>query len=206
MSSLEGLLVPNNYDIFANTLNGMSHFPAGITGPTGPAGATGGTTGPTGPTGATGPEGATGGTGGATGPTGGTGATGPTGPINTAALQAQTGKYEGFIQNTTAPSGSQLIYCTLPNPVNTALYTARVLVAGNWSGGAYTSYVYLISWYVNGSGQASQLSYTRIYAKGSSPANGTNRTVSGANVCLSGSDSTHFIDWRSCYQLTISPL
>jgi hypothetical protein len=74
MSSVEALLQPNNYNIYALSFNGAT---GAVPGPTGPQGPTGpiptvlpGPTGPTGDAGSTGPAGATG----AIGPTGISGA------------------------------------------------------------------------------------------------------------------------------------
>lgn len=211
MSSLEGIFVPNSYDIYANSLNGMTHFPAGVTGPTGPTGPTGGSTGPTGPIGPIGITGATGATG-VTGPTGTTGATGPTGVATSANLQTQTGKYSGYSQvTTTAGSRQYVVYDGatpgLPVPTVSSAYCGKILISGLWSGGAITSYILDVSYQVDGSGNASNLVYSLLFSQGTGPSNGLSGgavSITGGRVTIALSDVTFPIDWRTCYALTIS--
>lgn len=102
MSSIEALLQPNNYTLYA--LNFI--------------GATGPEPGPPGPTGTPGPTGATG----ATGDTGATGSTGPTGPATGNAHVSLYGTYPGpgensaqfaIGNNTPVSSGTNLVFNSL---------------------------------------------------------------------------------------------
>ncbi len=204
--SVSEILVPNSYNLYCNLANGSPFSPLG--GPMGPPGVTG----PTGPTnglpGAPGPKGATGpaATGsGATGPTGATGAVGAQGALTQSNLYAQTGILYGYNDIDTPPAATPTVIVTLPNPKNNCAVTCELAVSGLWTAGNITTFVYDISYLVNGSGTATNLLSGLPVSMGRSPSNGPALAILANNVVLGCSDFTYSIAWSCTYSITYSP-
>lgn len=106
--SLSEILVPNTYNLFADTVTANLFIGPGIGGPTGATGVTGatGSIGPTGPTGATGA--------GATGPTG---TIGPTGATGITGVTGATGAVSSTLPNITLTDTSNQITLGVTHPV-----------------------------------------------------------------------------------------
>jgi len=204
--SIADLLVVNDLNIYAKTLNGYTYpgsGPTGITGPTGALGLAGGVTGPTGPTG---PTGDTGPGAGAVGPQGATGATGPNGNLSQGNYNAITGSYNSYVQANTPPVADAIPICTLPAPAYNAAYTVKLNVTGQFDDGNWTTISWYLQYYVNGVGAASMLDATQLYNAGSTvPNNGIHLLIySGYLVAVVSGDTARNIGWTSTWTQTVS--
>lgn len=217
LSSVESLLQPNNFGIYARMLNNSNPYvyfgmtgPTGPTGPKGPTGVTGATGPNTGNTGATGATGATGPTGafGPTGFTGGTGPTGPAGAITVTSLRNVTGTYQSYNAVITPATGSAQPILVMP-VVSTAglaaTYTVNVLISGLWSNGNVTIYNIDMSYQVDSSGNASNLMAGILFYQGSYTTYQIQPLIVGGEVVVYSSDANYSIQWQSCYTITTSP-
>jgi hypothetical protein len=213
MSSIEGILVPNNYNLFCRLANGSPYNPGGG-GPVGPTGVTGATGSIDGYLGPTGPKGTTGPSGSGAGGTGATGPIGPTGPagnvVTQASLQQVTGQYYGYNNITTPAIGFRQSIISIPTPKGNASYTVHLEIAGNWQTPtiATSAYVMDLSFQYS-AGTCSNLSSTLQYNSGiggRGPSFGIQANiVAGVVVQVSVSDSTYPIDWSTTYTIVYSP-
>jgi len=214
MSSIEGLLVPNNYDIYYQSLNGVSNFiNIGNTGPTGSTGAQGASQAASGPTGVTGPAGPTGI---GTSYPGSTGPTGPIGPnnLNSTTLQAITRKYSSYTSTVTQSSSAAVVIASfVPSSIipNSSSCYINASVTGTWSNGVtttgITSRIFLIGFNVGASGLPNTApgasTVTRYSAQSVAPSFGVNVINNGSVVQITAGDSSaNIITWVVSYDIT----
>jgi hypothetical protein len=205
MSSIDGLLAPNNYNIWAVTMNGQTpgsgSGPTGPTGPTGPLGSSGGVTGFTGPTG---PIGDTGAQAGNTGPLGPTGPTGIPGTVTANSINAIKGSYTSYAVAPSNAAGSSLAICILPVVTVNSAYTVQITTTGLWSNGNYTVANILCNYYVDGSGVPVSLTYTETLTAGSIPSLGFQIAINAIDraVAVFGGDQNNNIGWVTTFTIT----